>query len=159
MRHAGIQELMINKNLKMVQEYSFELLMGFDHAMTLTTEDEKVYEMGGAIWGLIYRKPEKYSEQHLHHFASHLYTELETLYEVPLDKFKEGALVFADAPDFSQPVKSNRVELAYSTPERCDDVGEWRATLDLAGKRYWWNPRTRESTYATPALASAPLSS
>ncbi len=32
-----------------------------------------------------------------------------------------------------------------------DDEGEWREALDVTGKKYFWNTRTRESRWEKPA--------
>ena len=56
-RAQNLAELTVNSHLNNVQKYTFSSLMGFDHAFTFETEEEKLDELGGELWRKVSETP------------------------------------------------------------------------------------------------------
>ncbi len=151
MRHMKIREMYINKQLKGVQQYSFEALAMYDAAMTFATEEEQIEGLGAAIWKNVYQATEECNEHVILTLAHHLLVELKSIEEIPADAIMKGQLVFADPPEFTQRNNESTStilppKLRYIGGMHVGQVGEWRKAVDITGKAYYWNTYTRESS-------------
>ncbi len=151
MRHVKTREMYINKQLKGIQQYSFEALAMYDAAMTFTTKEEQIEGLGAALWKNVYQATEECNEHVVLTFARHLLAELKSIEEIPADAILRGQLVFADPPEFRQ--CNNEATTAILPPKlsyiggmHVDQVGEWRKAVDITGQAYYWNTYTRESS-------------
>jgi len=64
-RNAGIQEIMVNKRLGEVQAYSFRSCLELDQAMVSPSEDEKLEEIGGALWRGVFQRNNDIEPDHV----------------------------------------------------------------------------------------------
>jgi hypothetical protein len=156
MRHAGIDELFIRKNLKGVQDYSFEALVSYDDAMTKKDEEEKVDALAGAIWRNVFQSMDGIGEEHVIGMSRHIYAELQSVLDIPSEAVMEGRLEFADPPTWVKSAEGGSPPLlTYHGGPTVDQVGDWRVELDISGKEYWWNVRTSASTRTPPHLSKS----
>lgn len=148
LRNFGFKEIFINKNLRIVTNSSLHVMTGYDKALELSTEDEKLRKMDEVIWSALC-DPLELPDDQLRRLSCHFLAELDTLRNIPTEPIVHGFFEFAVPPDLDAPMIGNRIELRYEKAPL--ELGEWRQNLDIRGQVYYWNLKTLETTYADPS--------
>ena len=69
----GVGELSVNKRLSEVQGYSFKFMIELDDAITRETEDERIDEIAGTLWRMLYLKREDIDPEEVRHVIVHFF--------------------------------------------------------------------------------------
>lgn len=151
-RSKGISELSVNKNLGDVQKYSFPLLVSYDQAMGLPTQAEQEDHLGAAAWRNLWMADQNLTVEHCMEMARYLQRENAAIQALDTDAFNEGRIPWGPVPTW-EGVKSlaDGTELAVEDMDaEDDDLGDWREAMAVNGKPYYWNVKTRESSWTKP---------
>ncbi|GAB5036192.1 ubiquinol-cytochrome c chaperone [Nannochloropsis oceanica] len=162
-RALKVNELSVNSYVKEVQSYSFGACVSYDAAQALETEEDRVDELAGALYRYVQRE-----------LDSLMMLPKEAIFE---SRFKWGPLpswggraggrgggrvapryVRSDGkavPDEEEEEEEGEEEVEKEegktqAEEEEDKRGEWRTAFSEQGRMYYWNVRTRESTYEKP---------
>ncbi len=161
-RNAGIGEMMVNKRLSEVQSYSFRACMELDQAMTNSTEDEKLEEIAGSLWRGVYQRNNDIEPDHVLEMAAHIKSEAYSMLEIDSTAFLEGRIAFNSIDHLWLPEKDkNKKEMkggkyvsttggAEQTEAEPNAAGVWRTNLSSNGTIYYYNTKTRETSWQKP---------
>ena len=174
----GLPELTVNSHLKNVQKYSFAACVSFDHALTFddnTTagKAKALDELGGALWREVYQRNDNLTVDHVMRLAKYVDSQLKGIMAMPAAQlFEHGQVKFEGVPDFSHILDDEGValpdvteaDIQASIAEQIEDIKKeggtyideesleegWRVAYTEAGKLYYWNVETRESSWDAP---------
>ena len=85
----------VNKRLSEVQGYSFKFCMELDDAITRATEEERVDEIAGSLWRMLYLKREDIEPEHVLELAHYLRSEQISLFNISSQAIMEGRFVWS----------------------------------------------------------------
>ncbi|GKY98026.1 hypothetical protein MPSEU_000760700 [Mayamaea pseudoterrestris] len=156
-RQAGVNELMVNKNLLQVQQYTFLHLTHYDHAFSpelLADPEQRLNELRQLVWYHILAKDEEVESRmdQLDRMAWYIDAQYRNmLMDWPYEYYKQGRLQWVDLPDFENMRDANG-ELLPENPVHPDDVlpEHWVKNITNRGVEYYWNEDTKESTWDRP---------
>ena len=155
-RHTGTRELLVNKYLAKVQQYTFLHLLQYDHAFTdfLDKPEERMNELRKIVWTHILLRDEEAEHRHdqLDRIAWYIEANYQNIVmEWPDQYYREGRVAWVDLPDFSN-MKDSNGEIMPENPIHSDDVlpKPWLRNITRLGKYYYWNPVTMRSTRVRP---------
>jgi len=157
-RSMGISELSVNKNLADVQKYSFPMLVGYDQALGKPVKDNRLDHLGAAAWRNLWLADGTFTVEHCMEMAHYLQREMETLKGLDTESFYEGRIPWGPLPNWhgvKMLVDGPEVDLSTkldSADQEEAENSDWRETLAPNGKLYYWNVRTRESSWEKPPL-------
>lgn len=155
-RSMGINELSVNKNLADVQKYSFPMMVGYDQALARPNKEERSDHLGAAAWRNLWLADGSFTVEHCMEMAHYLERELETLKGLDTQSFYEGRIPWGPVPSWrgiKTLVDCSEGEQGTQEHHSEEEVesDEWREALAPDGKRYYWNVRTRESSWEKPS--------
>lgn len=155
-RQQGVNELVVNKNLLKVQQYTFLHLTHYDHAFTefLDKPEERLKELRKIIWTHVLVRDEKAKRRsdHLDRLAWYVETNYQNIMmDWPDQYYRQARVKWVDLPDFSD-MKDSSGEILPDNPLHPDDVlpFPWQKNITLKGIDYYWNPETMESSWERP---------
>lgn len=161
-RSVGINELMVNKRLGEVQAYSFRTCMELDHCMTLQSNDERLEEIAGVMWRSAYLRNNDIMPDHVLELANHVIDEHTSFMDIPSQAIVEGRVEFKGIShlwggETKKALKDRAVldvpNATHATADTQDEPleeGEWRTNLSSDGTVYYYNTKTRETTWHVP---------
>jgi cytochrome b pre-mRNA-processing protein 3 len=167
MRAHGVTELLINKNLKTVQQYTFMHCFHYDHCYTelLDTPSERLAELKQLVQThILLLDPERVSavdqvddlfhEDQSERIAWYIEAQYQNIvHDLPGDLFQKARIAWVDLPDFSNletgDAKGTVLEEVPIDPE---DVlpGNWVRNIANDGTYYYWDTETRKAQWERP---------
>ena len=178
MRAHGVNEWLVSKSLKTVQQYSFMHCFHYDHCYTspelLDHPDARLEELKHLVQTHIFQldDPDKDAKKdskapkrrqrlgHEEDISERIAWYIETQYQnvvldLPEDHFQNGRIAWVDLPDFDK-TRDDRGNLLDDVPVNPEDVlpEDWTRNIANDGSYYYWNTRTRESSWERPPLRS-----
>jgi cytochrome b pre-mRNA-processing protein 3 len=155
-RQAGVQELLVNRNLAQVQQYTFLHLTHYDHAYTefLDQPAERMDELRKLVWTHILCRDEEAVDRYdqIDRIAWYIEANYQNIvHHLPQEYFREARLQWTDLPDFSN-MRDASGALMPDNPVLDEDMvpAPWRKNITNMGEDYWWNPETMKTTYLKP---------
>lgn len=155
-RQQGVNELMVNKNLLKVQQYTFLHLTHYDHVFTefLDKPADRLQELRHLVWEHILVREEGAENRfdQLDRIAWYIEANYQNIImEWPDEYYRSGRTAWVDLPDFSGLKDSDGI-LLPDNPIHPDDAlpHPWRRNITLKGVTYFWNPDTLESRWDKP---------
>eukprot|EP00591_Stephanopyxis_turris_P000950 CAMPEP_0195521058 /NCGR_PEP_ID=MMETSP0794_2-20130614/17860_1 /TAXON_ID=515487 /ORGANISM="Stephanopyxis turris, Strain CCMP 815" /LENGTH=200 /DNA_ID=CAMNT_0040650519 /DNA_START=422 /DNA_END=1024 /DNA_ORIENTATION=- len=149
-RAEGIAELMLNKHLKDVQNYTFRECMSFDHAMEATDAKTRKDDVGLAVWTYVYGSNEDVRDETVDRMAEYVLTQYENVVtKLPIAYWKEGRIGWVPPPagEFGsgqEKKKDGALGINEGLPSG------WFLALTDSGETYYWNEVTMESSWDKP---------
>jgi cytochrome b pre-mRNA-processing protein 3 len=171
-RRAGTSELMVNKHLMQVQQYTFLHLTHYDHAYTphfLERPSERMKELRNLLALHVVRPPPGAAgsgsdptanpavvppnPDQLERLAWYVEANYQNiLMDWPDECYREGRVAWVDLPDFSGMRDAVTGDVLPDAPLHEDDVlpEPWLRNVTRRGTEYYWNPVTRASSWDRP---------
>ena len=141
-RHAGVQELSVSKNMTEVQKVSFGATVAYDIGMKKTDDNDR--ELGNALWRNLFASNDEITEERVFRVTRWLRSEVERVKALPWNQVEEGQIDWT-LPEAIMILDADKKILLDQGLD-----GEWRTAIAVNGKTYWWNTRTRESRWERP---------
>ena len=159
-RQQGINELLLNKNLKKVQQYTFMHLTHYDHAFTEFAEkpEERMEELRKIVWMHILVRDDAIDERvdQIDRIAWYIEANYQNIFlDWPDEYYRQARVKWVDLPDFSGLMDTDGKELPEN-PIHPEDIlpHPWRRNITLKGVEYYWNPETRKTQWERPMAAT-----
>ena len=170
-RATGVPELTVTKHLTSMQKLSFAMCVEFDHALTFEDKDERLDHMSAALWRYVWQKAEGLTVEHCLELGRYVLAEHDRLAALPDDFFFQGRLGFGPLPKWSGlipgtlvgtqnedgtggtvigPEDASVVASVAAAEGEDENTSDWRATLSVTGRVYFWHVKTGETTYDKP---------
>mmetsp|Transcript_13589 Transcript_13589/g.43419 ORF Transcript_13589/g.43419 Transcript_13589/m.43419 type:complete len:333 (-) Transcript_13589:36-1034(-) len=164
-RERGIQELLVNKNLRKVQEASFGSMFAYDDALLHGAKS-----FADALERNVFLKNSP-SRRHADLLAEYALGELEAAHAVPFDEFIWARFGWADPPGPDRPytragvanvtraINLAAVRAGVEGAESVEDASvgdeQWQEAVNKEGTRYWWSPATLQASLQLPDQPAA----
>jgi len=141
-RNAGVAETSLSKSMAEIQKISFGAMVSYDIGLKIKDDDD--FELSSAVWRNLFASRENVTDDKVIRVAKWMRAEVNRVSSIPFDVIEEGQL------DFTLPegVEVTDQDKTLSVNKGLD--GEWRRALAVSGQYYWWNVKTRESTWDNP---------
>ena len=160
MRAHGVTELLINKNLKTVQQYTFMHCFHYDHCYTEFLDDPKarLSELKDLVKAhVLLISPEDRDEwdrhdEHAERLAWYIEAQYQNIvHDLPEALYQKARIAWVDLPDFSN-IKDQNGTVLPEKPIDQDDVlpTDWTTNIANDGTTYFWNTKTRQATWDRP---------
>lgn len=163
MRAHGVNEWLINKNLKTVQQYTFMHLFHYDHCYSTTTlladPDARLDELKNLVkTHILLLSPDdenaaRLHDDHAERIAWYVETQYQNIvHDMPESFFNKARIAWVDLPSFHNLVDGNTGNVMPDVPVHPDDqlpIG-WVKNIANDGTYYYWNIHTREATWDRP---------
>jgi cytochrome b pre-mRNA-processing protein 3 len=155
-RQQGVNELMVNKSLLQVQQYTFLHLTHYDHTYTefLDKPAERLKELRKVVWQHVLVRDEdaEHRNDHLDRIAWYIESNYQNIVmEWPDEYYRDARVKWVNLPDFSN-LNDKNGNLMEDNPIDADDVlpEQWLRNITNEGTEYYWNPVTGKSTWERP---------
>ena len=129
-RTLGVQELSVNKYVRDTQTFSFGAAVAYDHG--LANDD---HELGSSLFRNLFAGREEIEDEKVLAMVEYVRSQVEHLAAIPSDDIVSGKIDWLPMPGKKE------------TP---GDTGDWQEALSEDGRAYWWNTKTRQSTWENP---------
>jgi len=175
MRYHGVNEWVIQKNLKTVQQYTFMHCFHYDHCYTelLDKPQERYEELRNLVARhVLLLNPDGDADapaagssnknsastnvdiydDHLDRLVWYIETQYQNIvHDIPSDSYNKARVSWVDLPDFSGMVDNNGKALE-EIPINTDDLlpKPWVRNIANDGQYYYWNLDTRQATWERP---------
>lgn len=160
MRAHGVNELLINKNLKTVQQYTFMHLFHYDHCYTelLDSPKERLEELKSLVLTHILlispddQKALELHDDHAERIAWYIETQYQNIvHDLPDELYRKARIAWVDLPDFSKLKDASGKEIG-DQPINAEDVlpKNWVRNIANDGTYYYWNEVTRQAQWERP---------
>ena len=160
MRAHGVNELLINKNLKTVQQYTFMHLFHYDHCYTelLDSPRDRLDELKNLVLTHILllnpddQKALDLHEDHAERIAWYIEAQYQNIvHDLPDSFYRKARIAWVDLPDFSN-LKDGSGRILEEIPIDSDDIlpKNWLRNIANDGTYYYWNEKTRKSQWERP---------
>lgn len=149
-RGEGINELMVNKHLKDVQQITLQQCVHFDHSFTFKDPVRRREELVLAVWSHVMQTDEDANNDVINRLAMYVEWQYDNVVlRLPEDYWREGRIEWGDVLDFDDMMDNKgtimpNVEIGHDLKEG------WVEALTESGKKYWWNSETMKSTWEKP---------
>ena len=161
-RSEKVQELMVEKSLKDVQNYTFQHFMALDHA--IDTNNEQLFDnrrikedLGLALWTHVYRSNEQIRDEVVDCFADHVLQQYHNIvYQLPPNYFAEGRVKWITCPaDVIHSIMASTGTIVVDSDAINARLGKelpphWYTNLTDSGALYYWNEQTMKSSWERP---------
>jgi hypothetical protein len=159
-RQQGVYELMVNKNLLQVQQYTFMHLTHYDHVFSpefLADPTKRLQELRKLVWyHILVREEEAETTRadQLDRIAWYIEAQYQNIMmHLPEEYFREARIKWVDLPDFSNMVDGDGKPLPDSPVHEDDVLPEpWVKNITVRGVEYFWNEKTRKSSWDRPTM-------
>ena len=142
LRHQGIAELTLTKYLKEVQQFCFSSCVAYDKGLATSKDDGLVAPLQKHLFNVDSGKAFLPQAKVM---ARYMLRELQNLKEIPFENLVLGSINWGNPPKSSNSTSSEAYEIiGQSFP------GEWRSALEISGKVFYWNTKTRVSSWNLP---------
>ena len=84
----------MNTRLSEVQGYSFKTCIELDDAISRPTEDERIDEIAGTLWRMLYLKREDINSDHVIELAQYIRGEQVSLFNISKNALLEGRIAW-----------------------------------------------------------------
>jgi len=84
----------VNTRLSEVQGYSFKTCIELDDAISRPTEDERIDEIAGTLWRMLYLKREDINSDHVIELARYIRGEQVSLFNISKKALLEGRIAW-----------------------------------------------------------------
>jgi len=152
-----VNEMMVSKYLKQLQQLTFTSFMHFDNAFNQKTHDEMYSHLSTSIWHHLYQSSPDISDDPIHRLTDYVFDIHDyILNEHSSEYWKEGRNPFPDSiiPDFSNMLDSSGKQMKNVPYNPATDPwylpDGWLAAQTEAGERYYWHPETRNAQWHLP---------
>jgi len=172
MRNYGVNEWLIQKNLKTVQQYTFMHCFHYDHCYTdlLDKPEERHEELRNLIARhVLLLNPDgepanapsaqaqldaenKINFDQLERLVWYVEAQYQNIvHDIPEQLYRDGRVAWVNLPDFSKLLDNDGKQLD-EVPIDTDDVlpHPWARNIANDGQYYYWNMETRKSTWERP---------
>lgn len=160
MRAHGVNELLINKNLKTVQQYTFMHLFHYDHCYTelLDSPKERLDELKNLVLTHVLlvnpddQKALDVHEDHAERIAWYIETQYQNIvHDLPDSFYRKARIAWVDLPDFSN-LKDGSGRILEDNPIDPQDIlpDNWIRNIANDGTYYYWNEKTRKAQWERP---------
>jgi len=141
-RHAGIQEMSVSKNMTEVQKVSFGAMVAYDIGLKKTEDNDQ--ELGSAVWRNLFASKDDVLEENVLRVTKWMRAEVKRVMELPFRQIEEGQIdwTFPEGVVITENDKKLLVDQGLE--------GEWRTAIAVTGQTYWWHTKTRESRWDKP---------
>ena len=99
-RNVVSNELLLNKNLKEVQKYTFPMLYSFDQALAATEEEKRLDHLGAALWRNVWGADRKMTVEHCMEMAKYIQTSRAVLEATDIAAVTEGRIPWGEIPSW-----------------------------------------------------------
>ena len=165
MRAHGVTELLIQKNLKTVQQYTFMHCFHYDHCYTelLDNPKERLKELKNLIkTHVLLLNPDEDvqamvdHDDHAERIAWYVEAQYQNIvHDLPEDLFGKARIAWVDLPDFSKMKDAKGKEMEELAVDPQDILpSKWIRNIANDGSYYYWNLETRESQWERPSDAT-----
>ncbi len=161
----GIIEMTVNKHLKDAQRATFVHLTQYDHAFeTYPNDVEKRFEIiCDAVWKHVLGGEEDANEDLIRKIGAYVEYQLaNVVLKLPDDYFVEGRIAWGNIPNLSSGVVDSG-DIDKVNEKDCDENrlsgplrgmtflrDNWVQVLSVAGKPYYWNMDTNQTSWEKP---------
>ena len=146
-RNLGIGEISVNKRLQEVQGYTFKFCVELDEAISQSTEEEIIHDIGGALWRSLWLHNEDMDHDLVIKMAKYIYQEHCDIDQISPLAMIEGRVEFGPMPVFDDSTCSNS---SRRSSGKKSGKGVWREAIATDGRKYYWNTATRKATWDVP---------
>jgi len=155
-RAEGINEMMVNKNLKEVQQLTIQHCVHYDHAFTFEDPVRRREELVLAIWKHVLLLDKDANDDVINRLAMYVEWQYENVvHKLPENYWQEGRIEWGNVLDFKQVYDNNGKLIPNSIK---DDTNlralpnEWVEALTQSGDKYYWNHLTMDSQWDKPRV-------
>lgn len=178
MRAHGVNEMLINKNWKKVQQYSFMHMFHYDHCYTgdlLENPADRLEALKLTVKTHVLLLPslhesddettidqsteEEILQKHVEHddqaerIAWYIESQYQNiLHDLPDSFFQKARIAWVDLPSFDRMVDGNTGKELPEQPINPEDILplDWTKSIANDGSYYYWNLKTREALWERP---------
>ena len=172
MRSFGVNEMLLAKNLKTVQQYSFMHCFHYDHCYSgelLEDPNERLEELKHLVKQhiLLLKSPDDEdgssedvvldhddTDDQAERIAWYIETQYQNIvHDWPDDWYRKARVAWVDLPDFSDMVDS-KGKVLEPFPVDPEDLlpQDWSRNIANDGTYYYWNTKTREAQWEKPEI-------
>ena len=158
-REQGLSELTVNKNLKKVQQYTFQHMSHYDLAFSdyESDRDARHEELSRIVWmHLLMRDPVVHAD-HVQRLVLYMDMQYQNiLHRLPESYWRKGRLAWVNIPEFSPMYDNNGKllpEIAINPQDPAVLPPGWYKVLTNAGTPFYWNPNKGKSQWNRPEVA------
>lgn len=155
-RQQGVNELLVNKNLLQVQQYTFMHLTHYDHCYTefLNKPAQRLKELRKIVWQHILVRDEEseFRTDQLNRMAWYIEANYQNIMlDWPDEYYRESRVAWIDLPNFAN-MKDVDGTVMSDQPCHPEDLlpNPWQRNITNRGIEYYWNPDTRQSSWERP---------
>lgn len=160
MRAHGVAELLINKNLKTVQQYTFMHCFHYDHcyAELIDNPQERLEELKLLVnTHILLLDPQDQKSLDFHddqatRIAWYIEAQYQNIvHDMPKEFFEKARIAWVDLPDFTKLKDDKGKELEEVEIDPNDILPEnWLRNIANDGTYFYWNTKTREARWERP---------
>ena len=164
MRAHGVNEFLMTKNLKAVQQYTFMHCFHYDHCYTdlLDKPKERLEELKNLVQThILLVNPEDHlaienSMDQAERIAWYIESQyINIIHDLPDELYRKARIAWVDLPDFSdlKDAKGKILEPIMESDKAKESIPKfWVKTIANDGTYFYWNTETRESQWENPTL-------
>lgn len=131
-RALGVQELSVNKYVRDTQTFSFGAAVAYDYG--LSSDD---HELGSSLFRNLFAGRDEIPDEKVLSMVKYVRDQVTNLAEHGDDDIVAGNIKWLSLPGSTNAVAGH---------------DEWREALSEDGRIYWWNTKTRQSTWENPIV-------
>ena len=156
-RSEGIQELMVEKSLKDVQNYTFQNCMALDHAFDNNHErldnSRTKEDVGLVLWTHVYGSNEQIQDEAVDNLAEYVIQQFHNVvHRLPEQYLMEGRVGWVSCPADAISSVAGPADQAAIVARLGEELPKgWYTNLTDSGDLYYWNEETMISSWERPA--------